>query len=135
MSEEIQDSGLVTEVSDGVVTVELQRGGGCTSCAMRGFCFSKNTPSVFKLKTDLALQAGDKVELEVSASGRVLVSTLIFIVPVLFLIMGFLLANIWITELGSIMFAFAAMALSFFIIRLCDRRWGNRLKIEIARKL
>lgn len=135
MNDEVQDSGLVTEISNGVATVELQRGGGCGSCSMKGFCFSKNTPSVFNLQTDLALQAGDKVELEVSASGRVLASVLIFIVPVLFMIFGFLLANVWFSELASIMFAFTAMALSFLIIRQCDKRWGNRLKIEIARKL
>jgi len=135
MSEEIQDSGFVTEVSEGFVTVELQRGGGCTSCAMRGFCFSKSSPAVFRLQNDLELKVGDRVELEVSASGRVLASTLIFVLPVLFLIIGFLIASIWFNELISILFAFIAMALSFLIIRLCDQRWGNGLKIEIARKL
>lgn len=135
MNEDTTDTGVVTEVNQEYVTVELQRGGGCASCAMRGFCFSKNSPSLFKLKTDLSLEVGDKVELEVSAKGRVLASLLIFILPVVSMFSGFMVAEIWFTELASILFAFGAMVLSFFIIRLCDKRWGSRLKIGIARKL
>lgn len=134
-SEEIQDSGVVTTVDGNYVTVELQRGGGCKSCSMRGFCFSKSSPAVFKIQTELELKIGDRVELMVSAKGRVLASLLIFIVPVFFLFMGFGLASLFVGELSSILFAFAAMALSFFIVRMCDKIWGDKLKIEIARKL
>jgi sigma-E factor negative regulatory protein RseC len=135
MSEETQDVGIVTAIEDGVVTVSLQRGGGCKSCSMHGFCFSKSSPSVFKLQSKLPLSPGDRVELEVSPSGRVLASFLLFVVPVIFMLLGFMLADIWFSEFISIMFAFGAMALSFFIIRYCDKKWGNRLKVEIGRKL
>jgi positive regulator of sigma E activity len=134
-NEDIQDKGFVTAFEHGIATVELQRGGGCRDCAMRGFCFSKNTPAVFRLHTELKLQVGDEVELEISAQDRVLASLLIFVLPVICLMLGFVLANQFLSELYSIIFAFGAMALSFFIIRLCDRKWGEKLKIEIARKL
>ncbi|MCK9557406.1 MAG: SoxR reducing system RseC family protein [Candidatus Cloacimonetes bacterium] len=133
--EEIQDTGIVTSVSGNTVVVELQRGNGCKSCAMHGLCFSKGKAAFLELESSLKLEIGDSVELEISPSGRVLASLLIFIVPIVFLFIGFLLANIWMNELSSIILAFASMALSFFIIRLCDNRWGKKLKIEIVRKL
>ncbi len=133
--EEIQDKGLVTAFADGIATVELVRGEGCQSCGLHGICFSKNTPAVFQIQTDLHLQAGDEVELWISSEGRVLASLLIFGVPVLFLILGFLLASQFLAELPSIILAFLAMALSFFIVRCFDKRWDQRFKIEIERKL
>ncbi|HNQ43739.1 MAG TPA: SoxR reducing system RseC family protein, partial [Candidatus Cloacimonadota bacterium] len=81
--EDIQDQGIVTAVAGSLVTVEIQRGGGCKSCSMRGFCFSKSTPAVFHLESDLPLQIGDTVELDISPTGRVLASVLIFGIPVL----------------------------------------------------
>ena len=133
--DDIQDIGVVTGLNGAIVTVEIQRGGGCQSCVMRGFCFSKNTPAKFILTSTMPLQIGDKVALDISPSGRVLASLLIFGVPLLFLFAGYILASTWMSELSSIFVAFAATALSFVLIRMCDARWGKKLKIEIARKL
>lgn len=133
--EEIQDRGLVTAVGSGIASVEVLRGEGCNSCGLHGICFSKNTPAVFQIHTELPLQVGDKVELYISAEGRVLASLLIFGLPVLFLVLGFLIANQFMAELPSIILAFLAMTLSFFIIKLFDRRWEQRFQIEIVRKL
>ncbi|HRX76000.1 MAG: SoxR reducing system RseC family protein [Candidatus Cloacimonetes bacterium] len=133
--EQQQDTGIVSAVAGSQVSVEIQRGGGCKSCAMRGMCFSKSTPAVFHLQSELPLQVGDRVELEISAQGRLMASMLIFGMPVVMLFLGFILASIWLAELPSIIFAFAGMAFSFFILRFCDRRLGSKIKVEIARKI
>ena len=133
--EDIQDQGIVTEVTGNRVTVEIKRGGGCKSCSMRGFCFSKSTPAVFHLESDIPLIKGDLVELEISPSGRVLASMLIFGLPVLALVAGYLIAQLWLSELSGIIVAFAAMAGSFVLIRFCDRHWGKKLEVRIARKI
>lgn len=136
MSEEhIADSGVITAIQGNAVKVEIQRGGGCRSCAMRGFCFSHNTPAVFHLISELPLKVGDKVELEVSGHGRVMASLLIFGLPVFALLLGYILASLWLVELASILLAFMAMALSFLVLKLCDKRLGTKIKIEIARKI
>lgn len=135
MTEEIPDSGIVTAIIGNKVTVELQRGGGCKSCAMHGLCMTKSTPAIFHIVSSLPLQVGDRVELDVSAGGRVLSSLLIFGTPVAALFIGFLIAQNWFNELISIFFAFASLALSFYLVRFCDRKWGSKLNIEIARKL
>ncbi|MDD3534820.1 MAG: SoxR reducing system RseC family protein [Candidatus Cloacimonetes bacterium] len=134
-SEHVADSGVVCEVNGSTVKVEVQRGSGCKSCQMRGFCFSKNTPAVFTLSSALPLQVGDRVELDISAKDRILASLIIFVMPIAFLFGAFLVAQLFFGELISIALAFAAMALSFLIIRYFDRIFGDKFKVEIVRKI
>ncbi|MDZ4182425.1 MAG: SoxR reducing system RseC family protein [Candidatus Cloacimonadaceae bacterium] len=131
----IEDSGTVVSVQGNHVRVEVARGAGCKSCSMRGFCFSQNKPSVFDLETELDLSPGDKVELEISPGGRVVSALLIFAVPIVFLFAGFLISSQWLAELPSIGIAFLAMALSFIIIRYCDRNIAGSIKVQIGRKI
>lgn len=134
-SENIADSGVVSEVKGFTVKVEVQRGSGCKSCQMRGFCFSKNTPAVFTLESSLPLKVGDRVELDISAKDRILASLIIFVMPIVFLFVAFIIAQLFFSELISIALAFAAMALSFLLIRYFDRYFGDKFKVEIVRKI
>lgn len=130
----IEDGGIVRAMSGNIATVEIERGGGCKNCGMHGFCM-KNVATEFEITTDLPLQPGDRVLLDVSPSGRILASLLIFGLPLAFLFIGFLAASQWMSELLSILVGFAAMALSFIIVRLVDSKFGNKMDIRIARKL
>jgi positive regulator of sigma E activity len=86
-----EDRGLVSAVNGNQITVELIRGGGCKSCTMQGLCFRKSTPGDFYLKSDISLQVGDSVQLEISAGGRTWLPA-DFGLPLLLLFTGFLLA-------------------------------------------
>ncbi|HRY83909.1 MAG TPA: SoxR reducing system RseC family protein [Candidatus Cloacimonadota bacterium] len=130
-----EDVGTVVRMEGRMATVELKRSGGCKSCSMRGICFSKNTDSVFELPTDLALEPGDKVRIEISARTRIMSSVLIFLVPIFFLFAAFILASHWLQELPAILISFGAMALSFLLVRVVDRRIGQSLDIRIGDKL
>ncbi len=130
-----EDVGTVVAAKGKKVRVELVRGAGCKSCAMRGMCFGRNTPAIFDLESDLDLVPGDRVQLEISPSTRVLSSLLVFGLPMLCLFASFLIANRWLAELPSIGIAFAGTALSFLIMRQIDKRFGNRLQVRIGRKI
>jgi positive regulator of sigma E activity len=129
------DIGVVTAVAGKKVRVEIQRGGGCKSCSLRGMCFAQSTPAVFELESEFELREGDRVELEIAPGDRVLSAILVFVVPLVFLFGGFMLAGLFLREIFAIGVAFAAMALSFIIIRCIDRRLGKRLQVTIGRKL
>ncbi len=137
MSSEVEstDIGIVTAVNGRKVTVELERGGGCKSCAMQGMCFSKGKPAVFELETDLILVPGDRVTIEVSPRTRIISSLLIFLMPVVFLFIGYMVAAKFLTELASIGIGFLAMAGSFMIVRIVDKRMGNHLDIRLGAKV
>jgi positive regulator of sigma E activity len=130
-----EDVGTVVQVRGKQVRVELTRGAGCKSCSMRGMCFGRNTPAVFDLETELELQEGDRVQLEIAPGTRILSSLLVFGMPMLFLFGGFLIASRWLGELPSIGIAFAATLLSFIIMKFIDRRLGNRIQVSIGRKV
>ncbi|MFW5628759.1 MAG: SoxR reducing system RseC family protein [Candidatus Cloacimonadaceae bacterium] len=135
MEKEIIEKGVIVAVNSGSVEVEILRGEGCGSCSMHGLCFPAKKNSVLHIKSDLALEKGDEVELEVSAGSRVLASLFVFALPVFFLFLGFIIANIFFSELISIAFAFASLGISFFIIKLCDGKWGKDINVKILRKL
>ncbi|MBW6514362.1 MAG: SoxR reducing system RseC family protein [Candidatus Syntrophosphaera sp.] len=129
------DIGTVVEVKGNRVRVELVRGAGCKSCSLRGMCFGRNTPAVFDMETELDLSIGDKVQLEIAPGTRVLSAVLVFGLPLAFLFAAFMLARAWLSELASIGIAFAATAISFFIIRYIDRQIGGKLQVRIGGKL
>jgi len=136
MSEELpEDVGTVIEVRGSRVKVEVTRGGGCKSCSMQGMCFAKSTPAVFEIDTDLQLQEGDLVQLNIAPGNRVLSAILVFLLPLTFLFLGYWLASRSLAELPSILIAFVAMALSFYIVRLLDRKIGGKMQVSIGRKL
>ena len=131
----LEDVGTVVAANGNKVRVELVRGSGCKSCTMRGMCFGRNTPAVFDLESDLDLVPGDRVQLEISPSTRVLSSLLVFGLPMLCLFASFLIASRWLAELPAIGIAFGATALSFLLMKQIDKRFGNRLQVRIGRKI
>jgi len=130
-----EDIGTVVSVRGKLVKVELVRGSGCKSCSLRGMCFGRNTPAVFELESDLELVPGDRVQLMIAPSTRVLTSLMVFGLPLLCLFAGYLIGSLWLAELPSIGIAFAATALSFFIMRKIDKKFGNRLQVRIGSKI
>lgn len=133
--EQLEDTGIVKEISGKLATVEIIRGGGCKSCQMQGLCFRKNEPVSFTIQTELALQAGDRVQLDIAPAGRVLASLLIFGLPLLALFAGFIISSEWLIEIGAIAVGFLCMAISFIIIRMVDKVLGQSLKVSIKEKL
>lgn len=129
------DVGTVTELLGDKVRVELVRGAGCGSCSMRGMCFGRNTPAVFILPNEQDLQVGDRVQLEIAPSTRVLSAILVFGTPLVCLFGGFLIARHWLAELPAIGIAFSATLVSFIIIKVIDSKVGNKLQVRLGRKV
>lgn len=127
-----EDIGRVISVDGNHARVEIQRGGGCGSCAMRGFCFKKGEPAVFEVQTDIPLKEGDLVDIEIAASTRVGSALLIFGLPLLLMFLGFLIARVYLNELLSIGIAFAAMALSFVVVGSIDKKYGRGLIAQVG---
>lgn len=134
MSEDRQntDLGKVIAVSGSTYQVELIRGEACGACSLKGLCFKKDEPTVFELESELSLKVGDVVSLEVSPAGRVASALLIFGLPLVLLFVVFLLVRPYFSEIISILLSFAATAFSFVIIGWVDKRFGNRIKVEIG---
>lgn len=134
MSEDRQDAdlGKVIAVEGSAYRVELIRSEACGACSLKGLCFKKDEPTVFELESELSFQVGDIVRLEIAPAGRVASALIIFGLPLLLLFVVFLLVRPYFSEIVSILISFAATAFSFVIIGWVDKRYGNRLKVEIG---
>ncbi len=134
MTETIEDVGIVREVQDGKVTVELKRGGGCKSCSMRNICSPAGKPVILEFDTELTLKPGDRVLVMIEPRFRILSAVIVFLLPLIGLIGGYILAKSFFTEGISIVIGFASLIIVFFIVRYLDRLIGRRISFALRGK-
>ena len=126
------DLGKVIAVNGSNYQVELIRSESCGACSLKGLCFKKDEATVFELESEQVFQVGDIVSLEIAPAARIASALLIFGLPLVLLFVVFLLVRPHFSEIISILISFAAMACSFVIIGWVDKRYGNRIKVEMG---
>ncbi len=116
---------VVTErVSPQVVRVSLKRqlacGSGCPSC--KG-CASQPTQEVYALAEDpIGLELGEWVELETNAGNSILLSLMVFFLPCVTMLLGYILGRqLGMGEGSALLAAAAGILLGFLPARLLDR--------------
>jgi positive regulator of sigma E activity len=137
MSSEVnEDTGIVTAVNGNCITVEIAKGGGCSSCAMKGLCGSGNKPIILHFETDGSYKTGDMVIVEVASSMRILSSLIVFILPLLAMFAFYLIANLVLgySEGASIKSAFLGFLIALLNIRFLDRIIGKKIKFSLGGK-
>jgi len=132
---EIEDIATVAKLSAGIATLKVQRGGGCKSCAMHNFCFSKDSEASFEVASSLPLTVGDRVQIKIAPIDKVVSSLMIFVMPVLALFMGYFIAAQFLVEVYAALCGFLLLALSFIVLRVVDKKLGVKMKAEIVRVL
>ena len=108
----VKQSGIVEEINGSTAKVRIQRmtscGGNCGSC---GGC---DNTIVVDAKNPIRAEKGDLVELEMSTKTVIGASFLAYVIPVVFLIIGYALGEIiFRNEVKSILIGISAMAISF----------------------
>jgi positive regulator of sigma E activity len=134
MTEFPEDIGTVTAINGKEITVEIEKGGGCKSCGMKGLCGSDNKPVVLHFQTDDTYQIGDRVNVSISSGIRILSSLLVFVFPLLALFGFYFIGKSFTNELGSIITGFAGMILAFVIIRFLDKKIAKRIDFQLGGK-
>jgi len=134
---EQQDRAEVIEVFKGGVVVEMAKSGNCDSCAIHGVCAGSDKNFRHRLKTDMPLKKGDLLELTISSEIKILSSFVVFILPVLSMILFYFLAKfaLGVSENFSILISFAGLLLSGIFIYVLDKKFADKIKFEIIRKV
>ena len=104
----IREFGVVVEVTDGGVWVQTQRQSGCQSCSSQGSCgvgvlskaLNRRHHRVWAA-TDIPLAAGDQVQLVLPASALVQASLLMYLLPLVGLIGGAIVAQQLFSAVGA----------------------------------
>lgn len=121
-----KECGLVTEVFSGKVKVESAPDAGCASCAARGSCMTgaEQRVKVIWIKNTLGAEKGDTVFYGVEEKGVVMGAMLLYLMPVLFLLAGGIIApqislfESLDPELASAIGGVTFLIVSFFLIRV-----------------
>jgi len=101
---------------------------------MKSLCGSNQTSSILHFQTDESYQIGDKVKVSISSKVRIISALLVFGLPLISMF-GFYLAAIdYLAESYAIILGFLGLIVSFFVIRMIDKKIGNKINFELGGK-
>ncbi|MDA3813574.1 MAG: SoxR reducing system RseC family protein [Candidatus Cloacimonetes bacterium] len=132
-----EDIAVVRKIEANIVQVEIERTGSCEGCAVSGICNSNNKIILHKIKTDLKLMIGDKVQVNIAPSLRVFSSFVVFIFPIITMVSFYLISKYLfiLNEDLSIVISLLSLLLSGLFIYLIDKKFENKLSFTITKKL
>jgi len=133
-AEASEDIGIVTTVVANKITVEIPKGGGCKSCSMHGICGTNSKPIILTFASDGTYKPGDKVIVSVSTGIKLLSTVIVYLLPLMALFAGFLIARSFMQELGAVLIGFISLALSFLVVRWLDRKIGKHINFQLGGK-
>jgi positive regulator of sigma E activity len=126
--------GIVKSVSDKEIYVERTNIGACKSCSIGGICGMKDKSEIV-VNSDDTFEIGERVELMISPSVRVWSSLLVFITPIVFLILFYILA-FYVFEFNEGWAVFGSIfgsGLGFVLLKGIDGRYGRRFEVRIRK--
>lgn len=115
-------TGRVVSVADGRAQVSVTASESCTGCSVRNQCHSAtgNSKTITALNHADALP-GDTVVFEVDSSRVVFSAVLVWIMPLVFMVAGYLIAERIAGGMIPIIAAFVCFGIAFLLIKLIDR--------------
>jgi len=133
-TESIHDIGVVISAREGHITVKVDKSGGCKSCSMNALCGSGSKAFTLEFDTKDTFAAGDKVQVMIAPGSRILSSLIVFGLPILGLVAGYLIARNWLSEPVSVVLGFGGLVMMFLFIKLLDKRMANRIQYTLGGK-
>jgi len=115
-------TGRVVSVEKGKAQISMTASESCSGCSIQHQCHSasSNSRTVTTLNA-LGARPGDTVVFEVDSSRVVISAVLVWIMPLLLMIAGYLAAERFVGGILPIIAAFACFGVSFLIIKIIDR--------------
>jgi positive regulator of sigma E activity len=131
-----EDVGTVVAIHGKKVTIEICPTAGCASCSMSGVCGAGNKNKYFTIETDQPVQMGDQVTLQIHGGSEVVSSLILFLMPILFMIFGFVLGRfiLGLKEGNAVLISILGLGLSFFVVKIIDHFYGKKMFITILPK-
>jgi positive regulator of sigma E activity len=126
-----EDRGKVVEIKGRKVTVEICPASGCASC---GMCAGGNKSRFFTLDTNVPVKLGDEVMIRLYGGSEVVSSLILFLMPILFMIIGFVIAFFvfHLPEGKATLAGIAGLGVSFIAVKLIDYLYGKKIYMDIV---
>lgn len=124
----MKESGTVIEVKNGIASVEVARSAACEHCKA---CHLGRDAQIMvaEAQNDAQAEVGDKVYIELEQKIILGAAVIVYIIPLLFLIIGYLIGSNLANWLGvsyneeiGVAFGFSLLALSYIIVWYINKR-------------
>ena len=117
-------NGVVERVDGTKITVRIERDSSCgENCAICNACPSKNM--LITVESDTKLSEGDKVKLETNTKYVLFSAFIVYILPILLLIVGYVVYTLY---LGLVLMIF-----SFTILLRIDKKINIKRLIKVSK--
>lgn len=133
----MQEVAQVTEIKGNKAKVEFARSAACEKC---GICYlAESGKMILEVRNLAQAKPGDKVVVELASPAVLKASFIVYIIPVIFLIVGYALgswlASFWVranSQTVGIIFAFMFLGLSLWVVNVIDRQARKSREFEPA---
>ena len=133
-SDNVLENGIVKRINGTDIHIERTNIGACKSCSIGSFCGMKDKSEIVVQSSD-KFEIGEQVELAILPSVRVWSALLVFILPIVFLvvfyIVGFYVFNM--VEGLAIILGLIGSVIAFLIIKQINNRYGMKFEIKIGK--
>ena len=122
------EKGTVKKIEGNYAVVEMD-GGECKTCSARLFCGGEEKRTM-KIENNIGTVVGDRVTVEIPKRSFYISLSLIFIIPIILLIGGFLIFNQFFSETISGLISLALLVIWFFILKYIDGYQKGNVKLK-----
>jgi sigma-E factor negative regulatory protein RseC len=124
----ITEQGIIETLSGQKAIVRIKKSSACAACQCQESCSEvSERDMIVEVANDIEAREGDRVEISIASGSFLILSLLIYLVPVTALIAGAIAGNAFAPALNlnptlaSIVGGFLGVAIAFFVLKRIDR--------------
>ncbi len=115
------DKGCVLGIDKKYAFIEMELNSSCKSCANKSVCFAGDKPIPYKIINKYGLKKGDLVEIDITSKTKLSSGFLLFILPIIFLIIGYsVTSNFTDSEGYSIIGSVSGFIISLLLVKFIN---------------
>jgi sigma-E factor negative regulatory protein RseC len=120
-----KETGKIIRIEEKTMTIQMRSEAHCQFCASKSACVFQGPESMYrfiKVPRKAGYQEGDTVTLEYKESSKIVSALIIFLLPIIFLLLGYLIGyELFGTLTGEILGVIICFLLSVVILYLLNR--------------
>lgn len=121
----MENKGIVTKINGDRASIKLYKSSSCSHCSQcsEASKYGKD----FEFKIDRKVEIGDLVTLEISEKDVIKAATIAYVMPPLFMIIGYIVADrLGFSEGKSILGSFLGLAFAFLFLFIYDKFFAKK---------
>ena len=137
------EDGKVIRIEDNIAVVALEKGEECEGCkACCAISSDDSNVMIAKVQNSLEAKEGDRVKIQITPSQTVLASAIVYMLPLVLFILGFLLGSLLIARFIStdpqgtgIIFALVSLVGAFWLVKVIEKANKGFFQPKMTKKL